>query len=480
MRTFFRYTSGRWLWDEHARLEERYRRFNVTALQQIAASSVGAEHCISMNKLAEGGFNKIFRLVMIMNTGPLFHTVASEVATMDFASNLITPILDIPVPKVLSYDAKADNPVQSEYMLIEEASGIQLGNIWSSMDTEAKAEVVEQMVSIANKLLSASFSWYVSACGLLNGYGNIYFSANKFPGCEPATKGAVVCNRYVIGPVTERSFWDGERAGLPGVHGPCNKYANFQEKTKLPFQPLTQRSPEKHIALYQKFRAASEYLLPPDPELLRSTLWHWGMHALSILVTGNKITSIIDWQDCWAGPLMLQARRPRLVGFQGDLKLQLPPQCQYLEEGPEKKQIRSNVKKSLLLFSYESQIQRANPELDRLFLLSQGATIRDTVLFAANSWDGGIVSFRQSLIRIFRHWKKICPNQECPFTFTQDELDDNTNESVDWNENAEFWSSISGLALEMFAKLREDGLQTLRGNERAEFDQATTWAVRRI
>lgn len=92
---FFRYTSGRWLWEEPARLQERYRKFNVPALQHIAARHAGANQCISMTKIAEGGFNKIFRLVMDNgaaliariphnNVGPLSKSVASEVATMDF------------------------------------------------------------------------------------------------------------------------------------------------------------------------------------------------------------------------------------------------------------------------------------------------------------------------------------------------------------------------------------------------------------
>lgn len=92
---FFRYTGGRWLWDEESQLRERYREFNVRELQRAAAKSVGAQACVSISKLAEGGFNKVFRLVMDNgsvviaripnpNAGPPFKTTASEVATMDF------------------------------------------------------------------------------------------------------------------------------------------------------------------------------------------------------------------------------------------------------------------------------------------------------------------------------------------------------------------------------------------------------------
>lgn len=91
---FFRHTSGRWLWDEEQQLRERFRKFNVPELQRVAAESVGATVCVSMTKLAEGSFNKVFRLVMDdgkvaiaripnPNAGPECYTTASEVATMD-------------------------------------------------------------------------------------------------------------------------------------------------------------------------------------------------------------------------------------------------------------------------------------------------------------------------------------------------------------------------------------------------------------
>jgi len=92
---FFRYTSGRWIWDEEQQLRDRFRRFDVPELQRVAAASVGASKCISMTKMAEGSFNKVFRLLMDNgrvaiaripnpNAGPAYYTTASEVATMDF------------------------------------------------------------------------------------------------------------------------------------------------------------------------------------------------------------------------------------------------------------------------------------------------------------------------------------------------------------------------------------------------------------
>lgn len=94
---FFRYTSERWLWDEQQQLRDRYRVFNVVELQNLAVRATGSNSCVSITKLSEGGFNKVFRLLMDdektvlaripnPNAGPAFYTTASEVATMELVS----------------------------------------------------------------------------------------------------------------------------------------------------------------------------------------------------------------------------------------------------------------------------------------------------------------------------------------------------------------------------------------------------------
>ncbi|KAK5116399.1 hypothetical protein LTR62_007946 [Meristemomyces frigidus] len=261
--------------------------------------------------------------------------------------------------------------------------------------------------------------------------------------------------------------------------------------TPRPFQPLSQSSPAEHITLYEKFSAASDYLLPRDAELLQSTLWHWDLHASNIFVTEDKITAVIDWQDCWVGPLMLQARRPPLVDFKGKRMLQFPDHYKSLDAGPEKDKIRDTVERSILLFIYESELHGTSPVFGRLSHVPHVSMIKETVLFSANTWDNGIIPFRESLIRIQKHWSEICPDHPCPFTFTADELEKHAVESEGYDENAEFWSSISGLvardgfvlvedyeeAFELFAGLREEGLRVFVGREREDFEKATGWAV---
>jgi hypothetical protein len=133
----FCYTSGRWLWNECEQLGARYRRFDVPSLQQAACQAVGADRCISFEKIGEGNYNKAYRLEMEdgrrviakvphPNAGPRVLTTASEVATMEF----VRTILNIPVPQVLAWSATDQNPVQAEYIIMEEASGSQLHKVW--------------------------------------------------------------------------------------------------------------------------------------------------------------------------------------------------------------------------------------------------------------------------------------------------------------------------------------------------------------
>jgi hypothetical protein len=97
VKKLFSYISGRWLWDEEQQLRDRYKAFNVPQLQSLAAQTIGSKSSESITELAEGGFNKVFRLEMddgktILaripnpNAGPAFYTTASEVATMEFVS----------------------------------------------------------------------------------------------------------------------------------------------------------------------------------------------------------------------------------------------------------------------------------------------------------------------------------------------------------------------------------------------------------
>ncbi|KAF1837684.1 hypothetical protein BDW02DRAFT_576964 [Decorospora gaudefroyi] len=99
-------------------------------------------------------------------------------ASMEFAR----PILNMPVPRVLAWSATDQNPVQAEYITMEEASGSQLHEVWQDLSPRRKSDSIR---------------------------------------CEPAivTSGPQdvvghVESTYCIGPITRREFWEKKRSDM--------------------------------------------------------------------------------------------------------------------------------------------------------------------------------------------------------------------------------------------------------------------------
>jgi hypothetical protein len=51
-----------------------------------------------------------------------------------------------------------DNPVQAEYIVMEEAPGTSLADSWEDMEIHSKDKVIKELVAIEKKLLSVSFT----------------------------------------------------------------------------------------------------------------------------------------------------------------------------------------------------------------------------------------------------------------------------------------------------------------------------------
>ncbi|TAQ88441.1 hypothetical protein B7494_g3235 [Chlorociboria aeruginascens] len=510
---FFRYDSGRWLWNEENELRERYRMFNVEELKRIAAESIGAKSCVSMIKLGEGGYNKVFKLVMdngsvaiaripCPNAGPAFMTTASEVATMEFART----ILNIPVPRIYAWSSVTQNPVQAEYIVMEEAPGILLADRWKDLGLQSKDKIIQDLVTIEKKLLSVTFTRH----------GNIYFTKDSFPGCEKAEVSSdlplelkkEVAKRFTIGPVVEHVFWKKERASMPIERGPWKSapdylkaLANNQIRwlSQQPVRELStnmfpksdaQNSPDAHIALYKKYLSISPYIFPRDERMTRSTLWHWDMHAPNLFVKDDRITSLIDWQSVWAGPLFLQYGYPKLVNYTGDVMLRLPENYKEMEKN-EKERVTNQVERSLVQYLYETETKKQNPLLVEVNNIPHGMTRRQAIEFAQDTWDGDILPFRQCLIRLERHWDEMGFDIPCPIHFTEEDLQNHMRDGEGWNEQADFWDNLEGFvsrdgwtsnetyieALEMFVGLREEGLKQMIGEEKERFEKQTRWPL---
>jgi aminoglycoside phosphotransferase (APT) family kinase protein len=204
-------------------MSERYVRFNVQELKLAAAQAVGRNRCVGIKKLAEGGFNWVFLLTMddgfeviarIPTTiaGPPRYATASEVATMDF----LRRYHDLPVPKVFAYSSRVDgnNPVGTEYIIMERVHGSSLASRWQSLSKKELVDVIEQVASLEEKVLAIRFPMF----------GSLYYKEDVESSVEPARgcKSEYLPDEFAIGPLAKRQFWFDERAEMEIDRGPCS------------------------------------------------------------------------------------------------------------------------------------------------------------------------------------------------------------------------------------------------------------------
>lgn len=202
------------------RHSERRRTFNISELKRLAAIAVQQkEDDISgFEKLAEGGFNRTFRITMRDGfqvvaripypvTEPKSLVVASEVATLDFLRSH-----GIPAPRIYGYSVVADNPAGTEYIFMEFIQGQNLGDVWYTLSEKARRTVVTNLVQLESRLFGLRFP----ASGSLYYCDDLPAQSNQVmvPGPDSTRP-------FCIGPDTSLGLWYGKRLGLSTERGPC-------------------------------------------------------------------------------------------------------------------------------------------------------------------------------------------------------------------------------------------------------------------
>lgn len=93
------------------------------------------------------------------------------------------------------------NPVGAEYILMVRVKGHQLSDVWGTMSEAQRFGLVKNVVEIERRLTTTKFA----------GYESIYYK-DTVPTGKSTTAlvdvDQVATSKYVLGPTTERSFWD--------------------------------------------------------------------------------------------------------------------------------------------------------------------------------------------------------------------------------------------------------------------------------
>ncbi|KAE8146871.1 phosphotransferase enzyme family protein [Aspergillus avenaceus] len=449
---YFGYTSGRWLYNEQQQLEKRHVEFNVPNLQKIASRIVSSQ-CVQMTKLPEGLYNKVFSLRMDNgrevlaripnpNAGHPRYVVASEVATLDFLRN----VLDIPVPKVLSWSSPSrHNPVGVEYILMERVNGRQLSEVWDTMSEAERFGLVKSLVEIEKKLVSSSFAFH----------GSLYYK-DTFPYGTSIAKSFETeresMSSFVIGPTTQRSFWEDEKQELDIDRGPWETAQEYlsaianREMTcirnlthtgindiTVPLGTTPQRR-DMHLRLLEQFLTVLPHILPPE-ETLRPVLLHHDLHGDNIFVDSEdptKISSIIDWQAVHTAPLCMQAKFPSIFDCDdpypwGAVQPKLPEGFDTLSQ-TEKGLAQDRLDRLRLKKVYELASRKFNPTHIQAMDTMRNDDDPTSFIFhliRRSSLDGPI-PLQELLMQVYEKWDGIMERKgsaiPCPISFSNEEI----------------------------------------------------------
>ncbi|GKZ66423.1 phosphotransferase enzyme [Aspergillus niger] len=398
-----------------------------------------------MAKIREGSYNKSFKLIMDNgktviaripnpNAGPTNLTTASEVATMDLVSRGACVELAV----------NSTNRVGAEYIVMENATGSNLADVWADMDLEHKVQTMKNIKDAPP------------------GSQPAIVEGDNYP-LEVRQK---IAERFSIGPVVDTAFWSNERgsmnidrgswtSAIDYIRALANQEISWIKEYAIPRSPddplftsYSQSHPAEHNSLLQKYLTVTPHLIPRDKDILGSFLWHTDLRTPNIFVDNSgHITSITDWQSTWAGPLFLEGRHPHFLDYTGDLLLKPPKDFKQLDNDTQK-DLREKISRSILLYLYEKYTAKKNPLLDKLLRYPNGKILTHPIHFVGNTWDGDILPLRELLIRIQNNWTTLHhtdPTTKCLITFTPNEIHKHHKDSEGWNEVQDFWDALSGI-----------------------------------
>ncbi|KAE8366366.1 kinase-like domain-containing protein [Aspergillus caelatus] len=479
----FEYTSGRWIYNEAVRLAERRRVFDVPELKRLAAESInqGANDVARFEKLAEGGFNRIFLVTMKDGsqliaripypvTEPKYFVVASEVATLDYLR-----LHDIPVPKVFGYSATSDNAAGTEYIFMEYIRGRDLGDLWFDLSEDACSTIIKNIVDLEARLFRLRFP----ASGSLYYTTDLHSKIDKPPVLieDPPSNG-----RFSIGPDTTLRMWFGKRCELQVDRGPyetaeaaltagAKKELTALARFGKPLQPLQPIYRElykyrkvshlDHMKNLENYLRVAPHLVPENLKFLcQPTIRHPDLQPNNILVSDDlRITGLIDWQHCSILPLFLQCGFPESIQNYGDEVSEsldtpkLPDDFDSLDESNRSEQLEILRRRHIHYFYawYSAKLNSVHG-----IALDHDLSILKRKIFdhASKPWEGDSVSLKADLVYLAQNWSKLSNPSSgtnagvCPLEYPPEEASECLNlnaEQIESDEELQIFRNYVGV-----------------------------------
>ncbi|KAI9679362.1 MAG: hypothetical protein M1817_005384 [Caeruleum heppii] len=422
-------------------MSQRHIRFRVKELARLAAEAVGANSCTRIEKYPDSMYNKAMLLTMENgsqvvakvpnpNAGRPHFTTASEVATMDF---------------VYAWSSRAqDNAVGAEYIIMEKLPGIDLERVWSNMNIQDRFAVVKVLADYQKRWTSISFQKF----------GSLYYAEDldgqtaDSPLYTDQHGDEITNSKFAVGPSTAREFIDHGRATIDFDRGPWDTLENYHSAigqreiacvsrlARLPKSPVTLCGPgtyqptrKKKIEALHCHLALLKYILPVDPSIASSCLWHGDLHVANIFVNPSKPTEVvglIDWQSTELAPLYDHARQPHIIDYdgppvQGLERPCLPADMATLDPAAQGEAQALFLRQSLCAL-YKTLIHQRNPRLYHA-LEFQNTPSFSLLLLARNLLVDGEATYLAQVTELEAIWDTLprARGATYPLSFSDDE-----------------------------------------------------------
>lgn len=107
---------------------------------------------------------------------------------------LVQTNTSIPIPEILDWSDDASNPIGTEYIIMEHATGVQLHQRWPTMAGDQQIRCIDAICQKVKQMVDIEFP----------AYGSLYFADTSF---ESASKHPVD-QRFSIGPHCGAIYWN--------------------------------------------------------------------------------------------------------------------------------------------------------------------------------------------------------------------------------------------------------------------------------
>lgn len=102
------------------------------------------------------------------------------------------------------------------------------------------------------------------------------------------------------------------------------------------------------------------------------------------------------------GPLFSGGRPPKFLEYKGEAILELPENLTDFEKDAQAS-IEEQMTNSVMLCLYEKHTAQRNPILYKMFKYSEGLTLTTPIQYSGSTWDGDVLTLRESLIRVQKY-----------------------------------------------------------------------------